>query len=67
VYGGGVPNLTIYVPQALAAELAKHDVPISATCQTALWRKIRARGRHGSAAITAARSQGHEHPAGRAS
>jgi hypothetical protein len=36
-----MPNLTIYVPKDLAAQLARHDVAVSRTCQNALRRKVR--------------------------
>lgn len=36
-----MPNLTIYVPDDVAAGLRRHDVAVSKTCQAALRRKIR--------------------------
>lgn len=37
-----MPNVTIYLSADLAEQVRRHQVPISATCQTALARKARA-------------------------
>ena len=41
MYVATVPNVTIYLPGELAQQVRAHGVPISATCQTALARKVR--------------------------
>lgn len=38
-----MPNLTIYVDAELAAQVRALDVPISATCQAALRRRVQRR------------------------
>lgn len=37
-----MPNLTIYVPDELAAEVKLYGLPVSKVCQVALRRKVRA-------------------------
>jgi hypothetical protein len=62
-----MPNLTIYVPDDLAAAIREHDVPVSATCQAALRRKVKLRERLGNEYIGKVIDQSGKTPAGRAS
>lgn len=40
VYSCVMPNVTIYVSQALHDAMRKHQVPVSETCQSALWDEV---------------------------
>lgn len=60
-------QITIYLPKDLADLVREYDVPVSATCQAALARKVRAFGRNPKR-IEAARANGRRgQPAGKAS
>lgn len=39
-----MPNVTIYVSQELFSQLRAADIPISGTCQAALWDRLNADG-----------------------
>jgi post-segregation antitoxin (ccd killing protein) len=41
MYGGRVANKTIYIPDALADQLRRHEINVSATCRTALEHELR--------------------------
>lgn len=36
-----MPNVTIYLPDDLAAKVREHQLPVSKVCQAALARKVR--------------------------
>lgn len=62
-----MPTITIYVPRDLAEKVREYEVPVSATCQAALARKVRAYERNPDR-VEAARANGRSRqPAGRAS
>ena len=64
MYVATVPNVTIYVPRELAEQVRAHDVPISATCQTALARKVRIAQRRREVAERELHRRSRENPAG---
>lgn len=59
-----MPNLTIYVDQALAAKARLHKVPVSTTCQRALARQVRIAERRLAGLERAAHQTGRERPQG---